>query len=184
MKSWKATEPYFLSLFPAFKGQYQEGGFEQLYAKVLDKVPPEPLRKAIDIHAAKSHYAPRPKEILTTARLFMPAKLPEQTGPSKVQQAKLAAKSWEDAATLVLAIGKKDAAQHRQTVLDTDWRMAHLKNHDLMSKAWVAIISQRIEENVLPDQPSKGIPPCPSPKSKDSNGETSSDQVMSPPSSE
>lgn len=181
--TWKQVEPYFLQLFPAFKGQYTSSGIDSVYNKTLKQFPEESLRKAIDKHAATSHYAPRPSELAVTARLFMPTPKPAVTPKTRQQEIDDTEKSWEEAAQAIIDIGPGVAKAHKKTVLDTDWRTAHLKNKPIFSKAWMAIIHGRVTKGLGPHQPSPGIPPCPSPKNKDKNAEGSSDQATSPPSS-
>lgn len=181
---WKAVEPYFLQMFPAFEKQYQGSGISEVYAKTLDKLPLASLKKAIDKHAAESHYAPRPAQLATTARLFAPTPKPTQTPETKEALVKEAEESWEQAADAIIKIGPGVAKAHRRTVLDTDWRVAHLKNKPIFSKAWMAILYPRIRDGLGPHQPSPGIPPCPSPKNSEKKDATSSDQVMSPHSSD
>jgi hypothetical protein len=174
--TWPQIEQHILKLWPSFSRHYNR---EQanLYKKVLGKLPLEPLIKAIEIHASKSIWVPRPALILETARSFMTNNevIEEQAQYKADSEA-----SWQQALDRMSKISRQDILLHRQSVLETDWRLQHLRKVPTASKLWISIITMRDEQGIKPTDPQPDVPPCPSHLNSGKNDDNQLGQVMLP----
>ena len=179
MSRWHEVEKLILALFPTLRGRWSPE-ISALYERSLSHLPTKYVFLAIEHHAKLSHYAPRPGPIIETARQLMPQQAKAQKDANELaRHRQLAEESWRRAYDLVFGIGKEESLIHKKTCLEYDWRLRHLTDRPILSRAWVAIISMRVEQGIQASQPSGDIP-CQSPKSNAENDKATLDQAMLP----
>ena len=64
---------------------------------------------------------------------------------------------WRTIKARVSAISDEDREQHKQTLLQQDWRLGWMAHQHSMSKGWLAQIHRRIQAGLQPDEPDPNL---------------------------
>lgn len=151
-EEWDALLKMMRGLFPTNFSRNMTPEMRDLWKRTLGAKNFMQVKMEIEIWAAHEKYFPKPGEIRKRVEAKQPKKKQVRQLMSNPNAKKEVEQEWREGKKIVDALTYEQRQQHKQSALKSDWRIGHLKDRPVNSRAWQAIIIARINRGLEPDQ--------------------------------